>query len=91
MEIFIFHWIKVIIVDMKERVLEILKEINEDIVDYDGDNLLTDGIIDSLSVIDLVAELSDAFDIDITAKYIVEENFKSVDAIISLVEQLMND
>ena len=76
---------------MKEKILEILEEINEDIVDYTGDNLITDGIIDSLSVIDLLAELSDAFDIDITAKHIVEENFKSIDSIVSLVEKLIDN
>ena len=73
---------------MREEIIEILNEINEDIPSYEGDNLLQDGLIDSLSIIDLVAELCDAFDINISAKYIIEDNFKSVDAIVALVESL---
>ncbi|MBQ3419573.1 MAG: acyl carrier protein [Erysipelotrichaceae bacterium] len=73
---------------MKEKILEILDEINEDIRNYDGENIIADGLIDSLSIIDLVAELCDTFDVNISAKYIVEDNFKSVDAIVKLVESL---
>ena len=73
---------------MREKILEILDEINEDIRNYDGENIIADGLIDSLSIIDLVAELCYTFDINISAKYIVEDNFKSVDAIVKLVESL---
>ncbi|MBR2577936.1 MAG: acyl carrier protein [Erysipelotrichaceae bacterium] len=76
---------------MREEILEILDEINEDISSYEGDNLLQDGLIDSLSIIDLVAELCDTFDINISAKYIIEDNFKSVDAIVALVESLKEE
>ena len=63
---------------------------DEDIRDYDGDNLFDAGLIDSLVVIDLVAELNDELNINITAKHIIEENFKTVDNIVTLVESLMN-
>lgn len=75
---------------MREKVLAILDDIDEDIRDYDGDNLFDAGLIDSLVVIDLVAELNDEFNINITAKHIIEENFKTVDNIVTLVESLMN-
>ncbi len=75
---------------MREKVLAILDDIDEDIRDYDGDSLFDAGLIDSLVVIDLVAELNDELNINITAKHIIEENFKTVDNIVALVESLMN-
>ena len=62
---------------MEEKVLEILAEMNEEIVSYDGNNLFEAGLLDSLQAVDLVGELEDAFDIDIDAKYVTEDNFKS--------------
>lgn len=74
---------------MEDKVLEILAEINEDIYKYEGENLFDAGLMDSLQAVDLVAELEDAFDIEIDAQYVVEENFKSKKAIIALVKKLM--
>jgi acyl carrier protein len=70
---------------MKEKVLDILRNYNEDIVTFDGENLFDVGILDSLQAVDLVAELEDGLDIDIDAKYVVEENFKNKEAIIAMV------
>ena len=74
---------------MEEKVLEILKEFNEDIVNYDGDNLFDAGILDSLQAVDLVAELEDGLDIDIDAKYVVEENFKNKEALVALINKII--
>ena len=75
---------------MREKVLEVLAEINEDIVSYDGDNLFDAGILDSLQVVSLVADLEDSLDIDIDAKYVVEENFKTKEAIVDMITKIMN-
>lgn len=74
---------------MDEKILKVLAEVNEEIVSYDGDNLFDAGILDSLQAVDLVAELEDAFDIEIDAKYVVEDNFKTKEAIISLVKKII--
>lgn len=74
---------------MEEKVLEILAEIDEDIPSYTGDNLFEAGLLNSFQVIDMVSELEDAFDIEIDAKYVVEENFATKDAIIALIKRLM--
>ncbi len=76
---------------MEEKVLDILAELNEDIPAYDGDSLFDAGLLDSLQAVDLVSELEDAFDIDIDAKYVVEENFKTKEAIISLVKMILGE
>ena len=74
--------------EMEERILEILAEINEEIPNYDGDNLFDAGLLDSLQAVDLVGELEDEFDIDIDAKYVIEDNFKTKEAIIALVKMI---
>ena len=74
---------------MEEKVLEVLAEVNEDIVSYNGDNLFDAGILDSIQAVDLVAELEDALDIDIDAKYVVEDNFKTKEAIIAMIKKIM--
>ncbi len=74
---------------MEEKVMQILAEINEGILSYSGDNLFEAGLLDSFQVIDMVSELEDAFDIEIDAKYVVEENFATKEAIIELIKRLM--
>lgn len=74
---------------MEEKIIEILREVNEDIPGYEGDNLFDAGLLDSLQAVDLVADLEDEFDIDIDAKYVIEENFKTKDAIIALVKKIL--
>jgi D-alanine--poly(phosphoribitol) ligase subunit 2 len=76
---------------MEEKILKVLAEVNEEIVSYDGDNLFDAGILDSLQAVDLVAELEDAFDIEIDAKYVVEDNFKTKEAIINLVKKIIEE
>lgn len=76
---------------MEEKIVSILAEINEEIPAYEGDNLFDAGLLDSLQAVDLVGELEDAFDIEIDARHVVEDNFKSKDAIIALVKRLLED
>ena len=47
------------------------------------------GILDSLQVVNLIAELEDALDIDIDAAYVVEDNFKTKEAIIAMIEMII--
>ncbi len=74
---------------MEEKIFELLKEIDEEILNYDGNNLFEAGLLDSFVVIDLVTELEDAFDVEIDARYVLEENFRTKDNIVSLMKRLM--
>lgn len=76
---------------MEEKVLEILEEYCEEALDYTGDNMMEEGVIDSFTVINIVSELEDSFDIEIDAKYVVAENFRNKEAIIELVRQLVEE
>lgn len=69
---------------MEEKVKEILKSINDEILEY-KEGLLDDGIIDSFTVIEIVEELEHYFDIRISPDAIVADNFNSLSAIIRLV------
>ena len=71
--------------------MEILHELQPD-VDFEKENaLVTDGILDSFSIVSLVAELNDAYDIEMTASDLVVENFDSAAAILALVERLQDE
>lgn len=76
---------------MEERILQILEEHCIEALDYDGDNMMEDGIIDSFTVINVVSDLEDEFDIEIDAKYVVAENFKNKEAIVALVQRLLDE
>ena len=68
--------------------IEILTEVRPDI-DLSGEvRLIDDGELESLDVVALVGELNDEFDINISVKHLIPENFNSVDAIVKLVESL---
>jgi D-alanine--poly(phosphoribitol) ligase subunit 2 len=71
-----------------ERLLEILEEIQPDI-DYTACTDLVDGhLLDSLSILALVAELEDAFDITIPAVEITPSNFNSAAQIWAMILRL---
>ena len=53
----------------------------------DGDSLLELGVIDSLSMVDLIAHLEKTYEITIAEDDMVPENFDSVDAIVAYVEK----
>ena len=73
---------------MRERIHEILSDTRSD-VDFENETLLIDdGILDSFDIIQIVSDLNEEFDIDITADELEPENFNSLDAIIALVQSM---
>jgi acyl carrier protein len=53
----------------------------------DGDGLLELGVVDSLGFVELVEEVQALFGISVRDVDITEENFGSIDGIVSYVEQ----
>ncbi len=76
---------------MEQKIREVLRNIDEGILTFEGDNLFEAGLLDSFLVIDLVAELEDMFDLEIDAKYVLEENFRTKEAITALMEKLAKE
>ena len=74
-----------------EELIEILEELQPE-VDYDTCTDLIDGHrLDSLSIISLIAELEDTFDITIPTVEIIPANFNSAQAIWAMVTRLQED
>lgn len=74
-----------------EQLFEILNEINPDI-DYENETNLIDGrILDSLSIITLITEICDTFDIEIGPKWMRNENFNSVKAMWNMIKTIQEE
>ena len=73
---------------MEEKVVEILTEVRPDIDLSEGVKLIDDGELESLDVVALVGELNDEFDVNISVKHLIPENFNSVGAIVNLIKML---
>lgn len=73
---------------MKERILEILAEVLPQIDFTASDSLVDDGILDSLSIVTLVSELSMEFDVVFDMDQLEPENLNSIDAIVETVKSL---
>lgn len=74
-----------------EELLEILRNLQPN-VDFEKEtSLVTGGILDSFDIVNLVTELNNVYDIEITASDLVFENFDSAAAILALVERLQEE
>ena len=74
-----------------DELLEILNEVKPG-VDFENDtDLIGHGVLDSITMVTLVMELNDAFDIEITPVDIVPENFKTVQTIYDTIQRLSDD
>lgn len=73
---------------MKQEILTLLQEVLPQIDFTSSDTLVDEGILDSLSLVTMIGELSVEYDIVIPYDEIVPENFNSLDAIAKLVERL---
>lgn len=71
-----------------ETLIIILEEIDDDIDWENETSLVDDRILDSLTVITMIADLENAFDIEIRAEEITPENFNSADAIWKMICRL---
>lgn len=76
---------------VRSTILENLQEIHEDVDFEKQKNLLGDDILDSFDMMTLASEISEEFDIDITAKDFTEEHFQSLDALTEMVVSRMKE
>ena len=73
------------------KIIEILEELKPG-VDYKNTENLIDGrYLDSLTILSLVSELEEEFDIEIPTVEIIPRNFNSVEKINNLVEKLKEE
>ena len=74
---------------MKEKLLEILKDLRAEVEFEKETKLIDDGILDSFDIVTLVAELNAEFDIEINVMDLEPDNFNTVNAMLELIEKLL--
>lgn len=74
-----------------DELLEILYDLNPDI-DYATETNLIDGkCLDSLTILTLITEICDTFDISIGPKWMKNENFNSVEAMWKMIQAIQEE
>jgi acyl carrier protein len=74
-----------------DTLLEILNDLHPDVDFETCDTLIDDEILDSFDIVSLIAEISNEFDVTISAKDIVPDNFNSAQALWALIERLEDE
>ncbi|GAB6168452.1 hypothetical protein JCM1393_09120 [Clostridium carnis] len=75
---------------MKE-LFEILESIDPDINYEVEDKLIDNGCLDSLSILSLVTELEDAFEIEIRPVDLIPANFNSAESMWIMIQRLQKE
>ena len=71
-----------------EELMRILGELHPDVDFNTADDLIGDGVLDSLDIVALIPEINSAYDVSIPAEEILPENFRSAKAIYDLITRL---
>ena len=71
-----------------EELLEVLKKVKPGVDFENNHNLIDEEILDSFDIVSIVAAINEEFDIQITAKDIIPENFNSVESMYELIQRL---
>ncbi|MBO4703288.1 MAG: acyl carrier protein [Bacilli bacterium] len=77
--------------EVRAKIIEILNEIIPEVDNDELENnkeLVHSGVLNSFSIVMLIGELSDNFDIEISPQEIVYENFDSLDGLTAMVKRL---
>lgn len=72
---------------MKE-LMEILEDLLPGIPLEGRTDLVESGDLDSMTILNLISDISDEFDVKIPVSEVVPENFQSPEAIMALIEKL---
>ena len=73
---------------MMEELLKILKEMHPEVDFSMEDDLIGNGILDSLDIVTLITEINGTFDVSIPAEEVIPENFDSAASIWALIQRL---
>lgn len=74
-----------------EELLDILSELHPDVDFETQENLIDDMILDSFDIVTLISEISEKFDVTISAEHIIPENFNSAKALYALILKLEDE
>ena len=71
-----------------EQLLELLRRMHPDVDFEANDDLIGEGVLDSLDIVTLITEINTTFDVAIPAEEVIPENFNSAEAIYAMIERL---
>ena len=71
-----------------EQLLDILRRMHPDVDFESNDDLIGEGVLDSLDIVTLITEINTTFDVSIPAEEVIPENFNSAEAIYAMIERL---
>ena len=71
-----------------EKLIEILTELHPDVDFATKEDLIDDGVLDSLDIVSLVSQIDSEFCVTIPAEEIIPENFNSAEALFALITKL---
>ena len=73
------------------ELLNILTDLHRDVDFETQEHLIDNMILDSFDIVTLISEISDVFDVTISAEYIIPENFNSAKALYALIQKLEDE
>lgn len=76
---------------MKDSILEVLREVNEDADFENSSDFLEDGLIDSFEIVDFVSRLEEKFPVEIKGIDIIPENFLNLETIEKLLRKYLEE
>ena len=73
-----------------EALVKLLSETIEGVDFENEERLMTDKVISSIDLTEIIAEIEDHYDIEIDMEYMVPENFESAKAMLNMIEELQD-
>ena len=74
-----------------EELLELLKDVRDDVDFETCETLIDDGILASFDILQIIAAINEAFDVEIPATSIIPANFNSMKAMYAMIEKLREE
>ena len=74
-----------------DELLELLKEVKDDVDFENCKTLVDDRIIDSFDILQIISTLNDNYDIEIPAAEIIPANFNSAESLLKMVKRLQEE
>ena len=74
-----------------EELMNILSELHPDVDFEKEERLVEDMILDSFDIVSFISEINEEFDVTITAKDMIPENFNSAKALYALIQRLEDE
>ncbi len=74
-----------------DELLKILNDLRPNVDFTTQERLIDDMILDSLALVSLISEINEVFDVTITARDILPENFNSAKALYALIQRLEDE